>query len=171
MATKSLQWYHCGRAMFATTGALAPQRSVLQHHNQPRDVACDSRICYANRQYRQQLVVRSADEVCTARDAKRRYCQFQKAVMTNFVLCRVLCYFLSHRKQVEQDCKKNARQQIKGKIYCLNSILTHSFFLLSLLSKQLYTFYSSENGLNYTLRIVFYVGFFISFLSITNNEC
>ena len=78
--------------------ALAPQRSVLQHHSQPRDVACDSRICYANRQYRQQLVVRSADEVCTARDAKRRYCQFQKAVMTNFVLCRVLCYFLSHRK-------------------------------------------------------------------------
>ena len=72
--------------------------NILQHHSQPRYIDCDSRICYANRQHHQQLVVRSADEVCTARDAKRRYCQFQKAVMTNFVLCRVLCYFLSHRK-------------------------------------------------------------------------
>ena len=26
---KGLKWHHCGRAMFATTGALAPQRSVL----------------------------------------------------------------------------------------------------------------------------------------------
>ena len=40
----------------------------------------------------------------------------QKAVMTNFVLCRVLCYFLSHRKQVEQDCKENVRQLIKGNL-------------------------------------------------------
>ena len=32
-------------------------------------------ICFANRQYRQHIVVRSADAVCTARDAIRRYCQ------------------------------------------------------------------------------------------------
>ena len=35
----------------------------------------NSWICKANRQYRQQFVVRSADIVCTARDAKRRCCQ------------------------------------------------------------------------------------------------
>ena len=34
--------------MFATTGALAPQRSAPQRHSQPRDVACDSwaKGCY-----------------------------------------------------------------------------------------------------------------------------
>ena len=32
-------------------------------------------ICFANRQYRQHIVVRSADAVCTARDAIRRCCQ------------------------------------------------------------------------------------------------
>ena len=29
----------------------------------------------------------------------------------------------------------------------------------TVLSKPLYTFYSSENGLNHDLRVVFYVGF------------
>ena len=32
-------------------------------------------------------------------------------------------------------------------------------YFRAVLSKLLYTFYSSENGLNYTLRAVFYVGF------------
>ena len=34
--------------MFATTGALAPQRSAPQRHSQPKDVACDSwaKGCY-----------------------------------------------------------------------------------------------------------------------------
>ena len=38
----SIEWHHCGRAMFATTEALALQRSVFTP-GQPRDVACDSR--------------------------------------------------------------------------------------------------------------------------------
>ena len=49
--------------------------NILQHHSQPRDVACDSRICYTNRQYRQQLVVRSADVVYTVWVATNKHCQ------------------------------------------------------------------------------------------------
>ena len=43
--------------------------------NRLKDVARQLLNLLANRQYRQQLVVRSADAVCTARDAERRYCQ------------------------------------------------------------------------------------------------
>ena len=37
----------------------------------------DKTICFANRQYRQHIVVRSADVVCTARDAIGRCCQWE----------------------------------------------------------------------------------------------
>ena len=37
--TNSCLWHHCGRAMFATTGALAPQRSALKRSARLKDVA------------------------------------------------------------------------------------------------------------------------------------
>ena len=55
------------------------------------------RICFANRQYRQHIVVRSADIVCTARDAIRRCCQYcgtsKERERLAKPVCRALWFF------------------------------------------------------------------------------
>ena len=51
--------------------SFVPEIGTLRHERQ----TTFDRICFANRQYRQHIVVRSADAVCTARDAIGRCCQ------------------------------------------------------------------------------------------------
>ena len=66
----------------------------------------DSWICSANRQHWQHIVVRSADVVCTARDAKRQCCQL---LAPNAVHdCPVFGTFL--KKYRKQDYRMNIRK-------------------------------------------------------------
>ena len=66
----------------------------------------------ANRQWRQQLVTRSADEVCAAWVAIRRHCQQLLPVPGPFA------YFSVMKSMWQNYNKKNIQQQVKGK-FCL----------------------------------------------------
>ncbi len=65
----------------------------------------------ANRQWRQQLVTRSADEVCAAWVAVRRHCQQLLPVPGPFA------YFSVMKSMWQDDNKKNIQQQVKGRSY------------------------------------------------------
>ena len=73
------QYLEAGDMMFERSEFLSPQalRQAASGEvwSDRKMLQGNSWICKANRQYRQQLVVRSADIVCTARDAERRCCQ------------------------------------------------------------------------------------------------
>ena len=55
----------------------------------------DKRICFANRQYRQQLVVSSTAEGCASRDATRRCCQSGRHKLDIICFQRSLASFIA----------------------------------------------------------------------------
>ena len=74
----------------------------------------DSWICKANRQYRQQLVVRSADIVCTARDAERRCCQ----LLSTECRTRLPCFWYFFKKVQKERVEEKYKWTIKVEDCC-----------------------------------------------------
>jgi hypothetical protein len=78
----------------------------------------DSWICFANRQYCQHIVVRSADAVCTARGAKRQYCQLEAP---NAVHDCPYFWVLFSKKYWKKDLKKNTSERLR-----LRTVMEHN---------------------------------------------
>ena len=69
---------------------------------------------FSNRRHRQQLVVRSTDEIGAARVAVKAVLTTKKR-STGISVCRDLLHTFQHEKYVIERQQKNKRQQIKGK--------------------------------------------------------
>ena len=71
----------------------------------------NSWICKANRQYRQRLVVRGADIVCTARDAKRRCCQLPSTECRTRLPSFWYFFYKSTESKTTKKCKTTNQVQ------------------------------------------------------------
>ena len=71
----------------------------------------------------------SLERRASARLRARSMRREQRALVKIFPVCRSFSSFFPKRTRQNEN-NKNIRQLIKGKYYCLNSILTHTFFLL-----------------------------------------
>ena len=71
---------------------------------------------FSNRRHRQQLVVRSTDEIGAARVAVKAVLTTKKRGRLEFPCAGTFCILFSHEKYVIERQPENKRHQIKGKI-------------------------------------------------------